>query len=59
MTSRLNERLAKVVEAIKAKKQAEEAKRTEIVEKYKGKAKVKALSTSERLDRIEELLGLK
>ena len=31
----------------------------EIVERYKGKAKVKALSTNERLDRIEELLGLK
>lgn len=55
----MNERLAKVVEAIKAKKQVEEAKRTKIVERYKGKAKVKALSTSERLDRIEELLGLK
>lgn len=55
----MNERLAKVVEAIKAKKQVEEAKRTEIVERYKAKAKVKALTTTERLDRIEELLGLK
>lgn len=53
----MNERLIKVVEAIKAKKQADEAKKAEIIARYK--AKTKALTTSERLDRIEELLGLK
>lgn len=55
----MNERLLKVVEAIKAKKQADNAKKSEIVERYKAKVKVKALTTSERLDRIEELLWLK
>lgn len=49
----------KVVEAVKAKKQADEAKKSVVVKKYADKAKVKALTTSERLDRIEELLGLK
>ena len=55
----MNDKMMKVVEAIKAKKQAEQAKKAEIVERYKGKAKVKALTDKERLDRIEELLGLK
>ena len=51
----MNDMLAKLLEAVKAK----EVKKSATVKKYADKAKVKALTDKERLDRIEELLGLK
>lgn len=46
--------LKPLVDALKDKK----GKREAIKEKYKSKDKVKKLSTAERLNRIEEYLGL-
>lgn len=59
MTLPLTDRLTKIVKAIAEKKQADDARKQAIVDKFNAKAKVKALTTAERLDRIEEYLGLK
>lgn len=62
----MNEKLLKLSKAIAEKKNAELAKqKTEtekldtIKNKWASKAKVKALTDKERIDRIEEILGLK
>lgn len=51
--------LIRSLENIKAKKQAEAERKDGIQKKYKEKNKTKPLTQGERLDRIEELLGLK
>ena len=48
------EKMLKLAEALKAKKVKEDAIKAE----YKDKSKKKALSTAERLERIERLLGI-
>ena len=45
--------------AIKAKKEKDNKKKSDILSKFDEKKKVKALTQAERLDRIEEILGLK
>jgi len=55
----MNEKLLKVVQAIADKKKIDSDKENVIKLKYEAKKKVKALTDKERLDRIEELLGLK
>lgn len=50
-----DEKLQKIVEHLAAKKTVEDKVKVE----YKGKEKVKALTTAERLDRLERLAGLK
>lgn len=55
----MNDRLLKLAKAIADKKKADTDKVEAIKAKWAGKAKAKALTTAERLDRIEELLGLK
>lgn len=54
MIENKNNVLAAMVDALKDKK----GKRDKVKEKYKAKDKVKKLSTAERLNRIEEYLGL-
>ena len=51
----MNDKLARVVAKLAEKKAKEDA----VVVEYKGKEKVKALTTAERLDRIERMLGIK
>lgn len=50
----MNEKLMLLAQKLVDKKEAEEA----IITKYKDKEKVKALTTAERIARIEELLGI-
>lgn len=47
--------LKPMLDALKARKARQEA----VKAKYKDKGKAKTLTTAERLDRIEEMLGLK
>lgn len=54
-----DEKLMKLVDGIAKKKKADSEKETTIKAKYDAKKKVKALTDKERIDRIEELLGLK
>ena len=54
MSENKNDVLAAMVGALKDKK----GKREAVKEKYKTKDKVKKLTTAERLNRIEEYLGL-
>lgn len=54
-----DDKLLKLVEGIAKKKKADTDKETVIKSKYEAKKKVKALTDKERIDRIEELLGLK
>lgn len=46
--------LKPVIAALNDRKAKQEAVKTE----YKGKAKIKALTTAERLDRLEKLMGI-
>ena len=55
----MNEKLLKLAKAIADKRKADTEKMEAIKAKWATKAKVKALTQAERLDRIEELLGLK
>ena len=48
------EKMLKLAEALKAKKVKEDAIKSE----YKDKAKKKGLTTIERLERIERILGI-
>lgn len=56
---RNDEKLLKITQALAEMKKIETEHTEKIKTKYKDKSKVKALTTAERLDRIEELLGLK
>lgn len=51
----MNDKLARVIAKMAEKKAKEEA----VVAEFKGEEKVKALTTAERLDRIERMLGTK
>ena len=51
----MNDKLIKIVEKLAEKKAKEDVVKVE----YKDKEKVKALTTTERLDRIERMLGIK
>lgn len=48
-----------LLKAARAKKLEEKAAQEAVKAKYKDKKKIKELTDKERLDRIEELLGLK
>ena len=52
------ERLAKVLKDGADKKVADKVMKEAIVKKYGDKKKVKPLTDKERLDRIEEILGI-
>lgn len=56
---RNDEKFLKITKALAEKKKIETERTETIKTKYKDKSKIKALTTAERLDRIEELLGLK
>ena len=49
-----DEKMLKLVEALKVKKVKEDAIKAD----FKGKEKIKKLTTEQRLDRIEQLLGI-
>lgn len=51
----MNDKLIKIIEKLAEKKAKEEA----VVAEFKDKEKVKALTTAERLDGIERMLGIK
>ena len=53
-----NEKLSKITQAMADKAVKDQSGKEVILTEYKDKEKVKPLTTAERIDRIERLLGI-